>query len=143
MRGQHLHNHVLLDPIESHFREIGAAVHREHFVRSGAFVGFVDLFVRIGQHSIACEAERSTARIDLDVKKAILVGATELWIIVPGPALVRAVGRKLRSSANRDAMLRVSVLTLGAARTRLTASFPLISSSNGQGRERPRTMEGH
>ena len=59
MRGSFLHNHVLLGPLEAHFRGIGAQCWRECPTCQGRGAGFVDLFVAYQTDRIAIEAELS------------------------------------------------------------------------------------
>ncbi|MBK8099844.1 MAG: hypothetical protein IPK26_22290 [Planctomycetes bacterium] len=126
MRGGFLHNSVLLDPIETHFAQVGAEVCREFMVRSRELLGFVDLFVVLRENRIACEAELSPDRVDRDVQKAIALAATQLLIVVPHPRLLRPIRRRLRLAAQAPPGPAILVLTLGAALHHVRSSFPLF-----------------
>jgi len=132
MRGGFLHNHVLLDPIEAHFRGLGASTAREHLVRSAAFAGFIDLFIQHGAHRIACEAELTPERIDRDLRKAELAQATLLLIVVPHRRVAQSVLRKLNRSYLPYPPAGVWVLPLGPAIERLARCFPFISPVNAE-----------
>lgn len=126
MRGGFLHNSVLLDPLEDHFVRLGADVHREFMVRSDQLLGFVDLFVVLGRHRIACEAELSPARVHRDVQKSLALAATLLLIVVPHPRLLRSIRRRLRLAGEPPCKPTILVLTLGAALQHVRSSLPLF-----------------
>jgi len=132
MRGGFLHNHVLLDPIEEHFRRLNAIASREHMVRSADFSGFIDLFIQHGAHRIACEAELTPERIDRDLRKAELAEATLLLIVVPHRRIAQSVLRKLHRTDLPYPPAGVWVLPLGPGLARLARCFPLIASVNGE-----------
>ena len=128
MRGGFLHNSILLNPIETHFLQLGAEVRREHRTESSGFLGFVDLFVLLGVHRLVFEAELSADRVHRDVSKAIQLEATQLLIVVPCSRLVRSIRRRLRPHERTRNGMRVSVLTLGGVLHQVRHQFPLFSS---------------
>jgi hypothetical protein len=141
MRGSHLHNVLLLAPIEEHFARIGATVHREFWTRSPALSGFVDLFVLHRDNRLVFEAERSAARVDRDVRKATQLEATYLLFIVPVPRVGSAVRRSLRRRSAGPCEPPVLVMTVGHAMAWVTSFFPLLPASNDHRTERPKYLE--
>ncbi len=95
MRGSNLHNHILLDGIEHQFRLLGGLTRREQPTRSGRSAGFIDLFIRLGKHRIACEAELTADRVLNDLHKATEIGATHLLIVCPRTSVARSVQSRL------------------------------------------------
>ena len=132
MRGGFLHNHILLDPIESHFQKLGATTAREHLVASGSFTGFIDLFIEHGNQRIACEAELTPARIERDLEKAKLAEATLLLIVVPHRRIAQGVLRKLHRLDKPRPPAGLWVLPLGPALQRLRHCLPLILAVNAE-----------
>jgi hypothetical protein len=121
MRGGWLHNQALIAPLEAWFRSRGALVYREFRVRRGTCLGFIDLFATFGSLRIACEAELSPARVPVDIAKAEAVQADLLLILVPTPAVARAIRQKFLSSQrpNLRQDIAIWILPLGAALQRL------------------------
>ena len=132
MRGGYLHNHILLDPIQSHFSTLGAITAREHQVISGTFTGFIDLFIQHGRHRIACEAELSPDRVRRDLRKAEHAKATLLMIVVPHRRLAQRVQRAVGRLDLPHPEGGVWVLPLGPALARLRSCFPLILAVNAE-----------
>lgn len=124
MRGGFLHNSVLLDPIEKHFSDLGAEVHREFRIPSSRILGFVDLYVELGNLRVCCEAELSPDRVFGDVRKAIEVAAVELLIVVPHAGLARSIRNRLKPRPGGLARPRIVVLPLGAALHHVRNAFP-------------------
>ena len=127
MRGSHLHNKVLIDPLARAFESYGATAHREFYVNALGVVGAVDLLVEQPQVRIAIEAELSVRRVGADLRKAVAVRADELWIVVPTVRLVRGVRRKLATLPAAPSWLDVFVLTQGQALQRVTECMSLIA----------------
>jgi len=137
MRGNFIHNRVLLEPIESHFRRLRALVYLEYPTRMGRQAGFIDLFILHGPHRIACEAELSPDRVRNDVVKARAVHATLLLIVSTNVSVVRTIDQRLRSWGPpevpqlRDVpALPIWVLPLGRMLQRLAINFPLGTGLN-------------
>ena len=129
MRGSHLHNSVLIDPLDEAFRSFGATTRRESYANDGSVVGAVDLLVEQPHVRIAIEAELSSKRVDRDLRKAAAVRADELWIVVPTVRLVRNVRRKLATLPAAPLWLDVFVLTQGQALQRVTVCVSLIAGA--------------
>lgn len=137
MRGGFVHNRVLIAPVESAFRILGASVHREHPVGSGGCHGFVDLWVIYLACRIACEAEMSSDRVWRDMEKAILLKATLLLILVPKAGVAESVRSRLASSQAPPVPSSLSIycLTVGAVlheiRTKsLFMSVPIVPETS-------------
>ena len=131
MRGGFLHNHILLDPIEEHFHQLGAHTRREFPIGPGACHGFVDLWIHCGEHTIACEAELTPDRVAGDLRKAQVLQASLLLIVVPHRRTAQAVTRRFRRTHAASSDMEVWILPLGPALERLRRCFPLISTTNG------------
>lgn len=83
MRGQFLHNQILLKPIERLAQKSGAKVQAERYLETPEVAGFIDLSIEKGSVRVACEAETTTDRIPRDIQKAVAFGADFLLIVVP------------------------------------------------------------
>lgn len=127
MRGGHLHNEVLIAPLEAAARRLGARTHLEHPVSVGSRTLFLDLAIFIGLHRIAVEAELSPARIRNDLRKAFAFRAHELWIVAPNAQRARVFRRALKVPAASSTGTRVFVFTQGQAAQRIIDSFPFRS----------------
>ncbi len=128
MRGGFVHNRVLVARVAAFFLLLTDRVYLEHPVGSGRHAGFADLFVLFGSHRIVCEAELSADRIHRDVRKAELLEATRLLIVVPRPPLVRAVHRRLAQLA--PVRFEIWVGTLGVILKRLSDVFAIKDAVN-------------
>ena len=137
-----MHNHVLLEPIEEHFRGCGATVHHEHPTRPGRSARFLDLHVRLNGRVIAVEAELSVKRVCADVEKAREVGAQLLLIVVPTRRVARTAVARLHEARVLSGDLAVWVLPLGRALQRLRDCFPLIPGANVPVEDRSQTAVG-
>ena len=136
MRGDYLHNHVLLDPLERPCREHGAQVHREYNLDGE----FVDLLIEFDTGRVVVEAELSPDRVANDVAKAQRLGANVLLIVVPTWRIARAVKRKLaRLDVPRPEGLIVHVDPLGVAVQRVTRMMSTCRSVNAHGQQTRRT----
>ena len=132
MRGSYLHNHILLDPIEEHFRLLGARTRREHPTRKKLAPGFVDLFIEWREHRIVCEAELSARRVLWDLEKAKALDATLLVIVVPRRVVAEAAWRRVKHSSTSSSNVQFWILPLGPALQRLRSCFPLFVGANGR-----------
>lgn len=86
-RGGFVHNEVLLLPVESRLRELGARVFPEYHVAPGRRSGYVDLFAVWPRFTVCVEAEMSARRVWRDVEKATLLNADLLVILTPDCAV--------------------------------------------------------
>lgn len=130
MRGGFVHNVVLLDPVETHFRGCQAEVRREFPTQPGRAAGFIDLVAKLDRWTIAVEAELTARRVCWDVHKARAIGAQVLLIVVPTRKVARAARTQLRAAGLLDGDFVVWILPLGAALQRLRSCFPLFSGAN-------------
>jgi len=127
MRGRHLHNWELTNPLERAFQERGAITQREVATQIDGRRLFADLLVELSQKRIVVEVELTTKRIANDLIKGMAFGCTELWVVVPNARVARAVRRKLLRLSIRPHGAGVFILTLGQALQRVSKCFPLIS----------------
>jgi hypothetical protein len=129
MRGGYVHNNVLIGPVEEHFRRLGATVRREYPVRlAGGSPSFVDLFVELGGHRVACEAELTSRRVAGDFAKAAALKATWLLIVTPTGKVAEMSRRQVQRLRLRLPGGRVSILPLGPALQQARDCFLLISN---------------
>ena len=124
MRGDFLHNDVLLDPFETHFNRLLARVWREYPVGPGRDARHLDLFILYGSHRIAVEAELGPDRVRNDVMKAIAVKATALIIVTPNRPVARRVKRRLQA-VNCVPNFSLCAEPLGLALQWVRSSWPL------------------
>lgn len=129
MRGGRLHNEIIIDPLDHAFREIGASVRREMFVRIGADTAYADLVAELGGWRFVVEAELSARRVANDLLKGMALDADELWIVVPDRRIAGCVERRLAALAVRRNQGGLFVLTLGQALQRVRNYLPLIAGS--------------
>lgn len=118
MNGSYVHE-LIVQELDQAFRKIGAKTETQVWAGTKTERGFIDLVAWIGEQTIAVEAEKSAQRIDRDLRKAAILEATELWIVVPNRRVFRQVQARL------DALKPLSiafcfVLTLGQAMSRVT-----------------------
>ncbi len=136
MRGDHLHNDVLVERVAQALRAQGAITKKEYFIRFSGGSGYIDLLVEQGLVRIAVEAELTNRRIEKDLVKAIAVNAEELWIVTPTSHLARSIRSRLEKS---PALVRthpqVFVLSLGQALQRVGDCFSKNTASNGPKRK--------
>ena len=95
MRGGHLHERLLLDPLEKAFQRYGATVTRQARSRPGPGGGYVDLLVVWGRNCLAVEVETTPRRVGNDLKKAADLGAW-LWVVVSNRTVAAGVRRHLK-----------------------------------------------
>jgi hypothetical protein len=106
MRGDYLHNTLLVAPIAAFLRRAGAEVRLEHPGGRGRKAGYVDLFAKWDDWRIVCEAELLTKRVPHDIAKAITLQADLLLIVVPD-------GRQARVAEQAVRRARAHVLSEG------------------------------
>ncbi len=129
MRGGYIHNRVLLDPIAEMASRFGARVDREVSIRVDDRVLYGDLLVEGGSRRILVEAELSAKRLLSDMAKAVLLGVTELWLVVPNPRVAGSVRRKLLRQSIVPGRSGLFVLLLPEALQRLEEFSQLNSGS--------------
>lgn len=130
MRGDSLHNNVLIDSVDEEFVSLSARTFREFYIRDDSKSGFIDLFVCIDGMRIAVEAELGARRIGNDLWKARVSDANELWIVVPNSKIVRVVQKKLKNTLIPRNQPPTFLFTLGQACQAVRNRFPLIPTSN-------------
>lgn len=132
MRGGFLHTHVLIGTLALALRLQGVKVRLEHPVQPGRTGGSVDLFAELPELRIVIEAERSTERLKNDLRKAALLRADVLLIVVPTWKLARAGSRQLAALAAEqgDGKPRALCLPLGPALQRLASISSLMTARN-------------
>lgn len=140
--GGFVHEQILLDQLEQRFEQVGATTRRE--VNAGPSLpgSHVDFFAEVQGKRIAVEVELSSKRIEADLRKAMSVGADELWIVVPSPSVCRSVRRKLRTMSVRPDRVGVFVLTLGLALQRVSDCLSFSSRANPWGRKETKQEGG-
>ncbi len=129
MQRAFVHERILLDPLEQHFRQVGATVKRESLVAYDGHSGFIDLFVQAASCRIAIEAELAPARVLNDLSKAVAVRATWLLVVTPTPAVAARCYRVLKPHIGNAPLARVCVLPVGMALRLVRVCFPLNSSA--------------
>lgn len=129
MRKAFLHERILLDPFEQHFRTVGAAVERESPVTYCGHPGFIDLLVQVGPCRIAIEGELTPTRLLNDLNKAIASQATWLLVVTPTPSIAARCLRVLRPNIGNSPIGRICVLPLGMALRQVRVCFPLNSTA--------------
>lgn len=117
MKGGSIHNRLLTEALARAFEIAGGKVLREHPVRPGQRPQSVDLFVTWGDRVIVVETEMQGRRVAAAFRKAILLGAVLLVILVPSVRVAAAARRALRRNRIHpsDSQPQILVLTLGAA----------------------------
>ena len=132
MRGGFFHNSILVEGTVRQFEAMGGTARREYPVRMGRNCGFVDAFIDLDGIRIVCEAERTPARIQNDIRKGIELGADVLLIAVPTGDVARAVRRRLRTSRPKvfAGTPMIFVLTFGALARLLVDKSHFLSVVN-------------
>jgi len=132
MKGGFLHNHVLIGTCADALQLQGARVKLEYPVQPGRTGGSVDLFAVFDNLSLVIEAERSTERLKNDLRKATLLQADILLVVVPTWKLARAGTRLLAAlAAGKDnGKPRTLCLPLGPALQRLANISHLMTARN-------------
>ena len=123
MRGGYIHNRVLLDPIAEKAWRFGVQVDREVAIRIDGRVLYGDLLIRGSSKRILIEAELSSKRILNDLAKAAVLGACELWVVVPNPRIARSVRQKLLQLPIETETSGLFILSLPQALQRLEGLF--------------------
>lgn len=135
IRGGHLHNEVLIRPLNECALDGGARTSLEYSVRVGTRTLFIDLVVIIGLYRIAVEAELTPKRVQNDIEKATAFGAHELWIVTPTTRSVKTILNSLPAKSIEMTGPKVFVLTQGQAVHRIVNCFPVLSQSKGSGKQ--------
>lgn len=135
MRGEFLHNKVIIAALILALSLLGYQVLVEHPVRAGQRPPCVDAFVIVRDKRIVLEAECSSARIGNDLAKARVLGADLLLIIVPHARMRARVHAALNLLAARggQASPLVQVLTLGAALRWVADNCPPVAARPAAG----------
>ena len=115
MRGDFLHNEVLVRRLSQVGQERGAVVRLEVPVPIDGAVNYIDLVLEKGGQLTACEAEQWWRRVGNDVRKANALGARRLLIVTPDSHTAQTCRRQLRRHMPSGAKLQVIVCPLGAA----------------------------
>ena len=136
MKGGFIHKTLILDELEEKFKQLGMQTSREVVVKARCTTGYIDLLVNLDGALLVIEAELTSKRISNDLVKAMNIGATWLWIVVPYVKVVEAVDRQLAALAVRVKEPSVCVLTLGQALQRVRGCFPLFSKPMVAGTQR-------
>ncbi|PCJ56439.1 MAG: hypothetical protein COA73_12135 [Candidatus Hydrogenedentota bacterium] len=131
-RGQHLHNKVLLKPVEETFQDFVWETIREFYVRDEHFTGFIDLLAIKDDTTIAVEIELSSRRVLRDVRKAEIANTDELWIVVPNSVVARQVKRALQNQKIKGINMKknsIFICTKSTAISRVSNCFPPKNSA--------------
>lgn len=119
MKGQFLHNQVIIATLLLALNALGYRVQLEHPARPGQRPPAVDLFVVVRGRRTVIEVECSAVRVSNDLRKAQELSADLLIIVVPHARVKKAVQsalKQLHRVAGEDRPKpQVEVLTLGAA----------------------------
>ena len=117
MRGDHLHNVILVRQLRQVGEECGATVTAEQPVPIEGNVSYADLLIEKGGQRIVCEAETTWRRcgVDNDVRKAVALGAQLLLIATPDTLTAQACRRQLRNHLPQNKKLKVIACPLGSA----------------------------
>ena len=94
MNGSDSHEQAI-DKLEAAFIEKGIGTARQVFVWCDGRKGYIDLEAFTSSGMIACEIERSPARVDRDLTKAMHSHAIRLWIVVLNHRVKARVRKKL------------------------------------------------
>lgn len=115
MHGNYHHEYMICK-LEEAFHEKGIKTEMQVHVKSGDFVGFIDLVAEDESGTLLCiEVERETKRISNDyVKKELIGGESILWVIVPTSTVQKSARRFVQSMelSENDSF---KVLTYGQA----------------------------
>ena len=134
MNGGLIHEVTLLSPVERELRQYGVGVKRQTPTRPYRCGGYGDLVAVIGPRKLLIEAELSSKRVANDLQKALDLGTTWLWILVPNCRVAGAVRRQLERLRVREAEPWLCVLTLGQALERIGKYVPLFSQPMMEGK---------
>ena len=131
MKNGHIHDQVLLLPVDRQFRSLGAEVIREYPVLVNGRRGFIDLYISFPTWRLAAEAENTPRRVGWDGEKAAAAGAGGLVILTPTWQVARACRKAVRQQRERGAgqSLWICVLTPGAFLQWFRINFHLFSPS--------------
>jgi hypothetical protein len=131
MRGGYVHNNVLLLPVLTQCRALGAGVSLEHRVRVGKRYGAIDIFADFGSRRLAIELETSHLRVPWDIEKARALNVEDLLIPVPSAVVAQACRRVVRRelATQGSSGMGVYVLTLPNVHQWLSNYSRLISTS--------------
>lgn len=122
-----IHERLLLDPMEAHFRGMGFEVHRPFATHRFGYAGVIDLFATRDQWRVVVEAERTTERVSGDLAKAVAVHATHLLLVTPTRRVAEACDRQVvRLGGDTDGLVILS-RPVGLMAAALTSIFPFTS----------------
>lgn len=125
MRGNPLHNKVLIGGLKKECICLGCCVTTEVKVSGKKRVGYLDMLVEHEGYRIAVEAELTSKRVENDIWKAMISEMDELWFLVPNKRVECAIRRKLNTLPHPEE-LKIYVLTLGLAIQELRNRFSFI-----------------
>jgi hypothetical protein len=129
VRGQFLHNLVLVQPLADLCCDLGAKVACESIVRSAEGIGYVDLLADWDTWRLVIEAELSARRAYQDRKKATVLKADYLLVVTPQRRIADAIERKLLALVEHGGP-RICVLPLGPALQWVRNTCHLMSPPN-------------
>lgn len=130
MRGGHIHNKVLLPPVITHLRALGASIALEHPVKVGTRNGAVDILADLRSRRLVVEAENSCRRVGWDVEKARALMVDALLIVTPSARVAHACRQEARRkmAVENCPGFGIYVLTLGLVHQWLSNYFRLFSA---------------
>ena len=108
MNGSNLHEQAI-DTLEAAFTEKGIRTARQVLVWCGEHKGYIDLGAYTSSGMIACEIERSPARIKRDLTKAMYSQAIQLWIVVLNNRVKARVRKKLTANCTTSGAVRTAI----------------------------------
>jgi hypothetical protein len=134
VRGDFVHNAVLVGQLAALLSEFGIAARQEFPIQIGTRRKFADLYAQWPGVTLVCEAELSADRVWNDLEKAVAAQATLLMIVVPNANVARRARHRLShpKAPSVPTSLTVCVLTLGIALQRLRRLLTLMSSVIGR-----------
>jgi hypothetical protein len=131
------HDQVLLQAVAGALAAHAIWIRHEVRVRGPDFTGFCDLVANIDGKLLVVEAELSAKRVARDVRKALLLGAHCLWIVVPNGKVRRAAQRQLSKLPLEDAnTIPTSILLLSHIPQQLTNCIRLFSEPSAESANR-------
>lgn len=129
MRGDFLHNEILVECPARALERLGAGIRREYPVRRGRHPRFVDSCAELNGRRIILEGESRFARVPNDIRKAETLRAHALFIVTPTSRIARIFHQRLsRMATPRD--LKIVVLSVGAVLQVFTNKSHLMSLLN-------------
>lgn len=140
MTGDLSHNDILVGRLRQVAEACGATTYSGQPVQIGDTTCYADRVMEKDGRRIVGAAERSSHRVDNDVRKAVALGAQLLLIVTPDSLAAHKCRRQLRRHPPLAAKVKVIACPLGAALEILRQVLDASRSQPAPGAPQPRTQ---